>query len=474
MPSLGADMDEGTLVEWLVVPGDTVHRGDIVAVVDTAKSAIEIEVFEDGVVEALLVEPGSTVPVGEPLARIAGGETGHVVAAPTPDAVKDQPPQPEQPPEPPVASPIVRHLAHQRGVDLTELHGSGPDGVVTRTDVEAATSPTSRNVEVHRSYRSDELTRSPGEEEGRVRASPFARRRASELDVDLAQVMGTGADGAITVADVERDASATAAASPAASPAPPAPTHDNVEAQRSHRSGELTRSGRESAKEKARAKQAAMRAVIGELMARSKREIPHYYLTQQIDLRSAMEWMREANAGRGIESRLVPAVLLLKATALAVRKVPEVNGFFVDGTFRPSEHVHLGVAVSLRGGGLVAPAIHDADQRSLDELMASLKDLVSRARAGRLKGSEMSDPTITVTNLGDQGVESVVGVIYPPQVGLVGFGRIVERPWAVDGMLAVHPVVTASLAADHRVTDGHRGGLFLAAVDDYLQRPEEL
>ena len=122
----------------------------------------------------------------------------------------------------------------------------------------------------------------------------------------------------------------------------------------------------------------------------------------------------------------------------------------------------------------MAPAIHDAQTRDLDDLMAALKDVVARARAGRLRGSEMSDPTITVTNLGDQGVESVVGVIYPPQVALVGFGRVVERPWAVDGMLAVHPVVTATLAADHRVTDGHRGGLFLAAVDDLLQRPEDL
>jgi pyruvate dehydrogenase E2 component (dihydrolipoamide acetyltransferase) len=447
-------MDEGTLVEWLVAPGDTVHRGDIVAVVDTAKSAIEIEVFEDGVVEALLVEPGTTVPVGEPLARIAGREAGPVVGAPTPEMVKDQPPQPGQPM---VASPIVRHLAHQRGVDLAAVHGSGPDGVVTRSDVEAATPPLD-TVSADRGPGPTELTRS---EEGRVRASPFARRRASELGVDLSAVTGTGPDGAITVADVE-------GASVRDKPSP----SDTGSAKTA---GEPLRTNApQDAKQMAKAKQAAMRAAIGELMARSKREIPHYYLTQQIDLRSAVEWMREANSARGVESRLVPAVLLLKATALAVRKVPEVNGFFVDGTFRPGEHVHLGVAVSLRGGGLVAPAIHDADQRSLDELMASLKDLVSRSRAGRLKGSEMSDPTITVTNLGDQGVESVVGVIYPPQVGLVGFGRIVERPWAVDGMLAVHPVVTASLAADHRVTDGHRGGLFLSAVDDLLQRPEEL
>jgi pyruvate dehydrogenase E2 component (dihydrolipoamide acetyltransferase) len=146
----------------------------------------------------------------------------------------------------------------------------------------------------------------------------------------------------------------------------------------------------------------------------------------------------------------------------------------VDDAFRPSEHVHLGVAVSLRQGGLIAPAIHDADTLDLDALMAALRDLVTRARGGRLRGSEMSDGTLTVTSLGDRGVEAVHGVIYPPQVALVGFGRVVDRPWAVDGMLAVRPVVTATLAADHRATDGHVGGLYLSAVDDLLQRPEEL
>lgn len=217
-----------------------------------------------------------------------------------------------------------------------------------------------------------------------------------------------------------------------------------------------------------------MREAIGALMARSKREIPHYYLTQSIDLSTALAWLRETNASRGVETRILPAALLLKATALAIRAVPEVNGFYVDGAFRASDGVHLGVAVALRGGGLVAPALHDTDTLTLDQVMLGLKDLVARARAGRLRGSEMADPTLTVTNLGDQGVEAVHGVIYPPQVALVGFGKVVERPWAVDGMLAVHPVVTATLAADHRVTDGHRGGLFLAAIDARLQRPEEL
>jgi pyruvate dehydrogenase E2 component (dihydrolipoamide acetyltransferase) len=136
--------------------------------------------------------------------------------------------------------------------------------------------------------------------------------------------------------------------------------------------------------------------------------------------------------------------------------------------------VHLGVAVSLRGGGLVAPAIHDADRLSLDELMVSLRDLVERARAGRLRSSEMADPTITVTSLGDQGAEEVFGVIYPPQVAMVGFGRIVERPWARDGLLGVHPTVRATLAADHRASEGHEGSRFLATLDRLLQAPEAL
>jgi pyruvate dehydrogenase E2 component (dihydrolipoamide acetyltransferase) len=217
-----------------------------------------------------------------------------------------------------------------------------------------------------------------------------------------------------------------------------------------------------------------MRQTIANLMARSKREIPHYYLQETVDAAAADAFVRRYNAQVDLSQRILPAVVLLKAAALAVRAVPEMNGFVVDGRFERSEHVHLGVAVSLRGGGLVAPAIHDADTLPLPELMARLKDLVARTRAGRLRGSEMSDPTITVTNLGDQGSELVHGVIYPPQVALVGFGRMVQRPWAVDGMLTVRPVVTVTLAADHRVSDGHRGGRYLAAVADLLQRPEEL
>jgi pyruvate dehydrogenase E2 component (dihydrolipoamide acetyltransferase) len=217
-----------------------------------------------------------------------------------------------------------------------------------------------------------------------------------------------------------------------------------------------------------------MRQAIARSMAHSKREIPHYYLANHIDLDRALGWLTAHNEDRPISERILPAVLLLKATALALRETPDLNGYWVDGGFRPSESIHLGVAISLREGGLVAPAIHDVDRLSLEELMLSLRDLVNRARSWRLRSSEMSDPTITVTNLGDRGVETAFPVIIPPQVAIVGFGRVVDQLVAVDGQPVVHPVVHATLAGDHRVTDGHRGALFLDALDRLLQEPENL
>ena len=217
-----------------------------------------------------------------------------------------------------------------------------------------------------------------------------------------------------------------------------------------------------------------MRLAIARLMSRSKREIPHYYVSNTVDLGPALSWLRERNRSVPMSARMVPAALLLKAAALAARGVPELNGFWAEDHFVPAPVVHLGVAVSLRGGGQITPAIHDAADLPAAELMSRLRDLVSRARAGRLRGSELTDATITVTNLGDQGVESVTGVIYPPQVALVGLGKITERPWAVDGLLGIRPVVITTLAADHRATDGYAGARFLSLLAELLQEPEEL
>jgi pyruvate dehydrogenase E2 component (dihydrolipoamide acetyltransferase) len=380
LPSLGADMDEGTLLTWQVKPGDSVKRGQVVAVVDTSKAAVDVEIWNDGVVSELRVQPGEKVPVGTVLATLlaAGEEATAAPMAATPAAAAAPPPAP-------VAA------AKRRAV------------------------------------------------------SPTARKRAKELGIDPETVRGTGAQGAVTLADIE-----AAAKAPAATPATVAPAATAIDRQKE------------------------MRRAIAAAMGRSKREIPHYYLSETFAVDNALTWLQQYNQNLAITERILVAVLQLKAVALALQRFPQFNGFYQDGDFHPATAVHTGVAIALRGGGLVAPAIHDVQSKPLEQLMRELADLVKRARAGSLRSSEMSDPTITVTNLGDQGVESVLGVIYPPQVALVGFGRIAERPWALGGGLRVAPLVTATLAADHRVSDGHQGALFLAELRDVLQQPERL
>jgi pyruvate dehydrogenase E2 component (dihydrolipoamide acetyltransferase) len=381
MPSLGADMEAGTLVEWHVKPGDAVKRGDVVAVVETDKGLVDVEIWEGGIIDTLVVPAGSKVPVGTMLATTRGA--GIPVQ---PQAPAQAPPR-ESPTPHVLASPAAKQLARERGVDLTQIRGTGPHDSITREDV------------------------------ARVAQAPTAPQAPTTPQV------------------------------PMAAKAPTAPPGTDA---------------------------GAMRRAIAAAMARSKREIPHYYLSNDVDVSLSLSWLQRENASRPVTERLLFAALLLKSTALAVRDVPETNGFFVEGAFRPSERIHVGVAISLRQGGLIAPAIHDVDRKSLSEIQSALGDLVARVRAGRLRSSEMTDPTLTVTNLGDQGVQSVLGVIYPPQVALVGFGRVADRVWASDGMIGVRPVMTCSLSADHRASDGHRGGVFLAAIARLLQKPEAL
>jgi len=217
-----------------------------------------------------------------------------------------------------------------------------------------------------------------------------------------------------------------------------------------------------------------MRKAIAAAMARSKREIPHYYLQHSIDLEAATTWLAEANAERTPPERLLMAALFVKATALALKQYPEFNGHFVDGRMERSESVHLGVAVAIRGGGLIAPAIHDADTLDVGSLMAALKDVTARMRAGRVRSSELTDPTATFSSLGDRGVEGLWGVIYPPQVALVGFGKVLSRPAVINDQVVPRPQVQVSLSGDHRANDGHRGALLLNAIDKLLQSPEAL
>jgi len=389
MPSLGADMEAGTLVEWLVKPGDKVKHGDIIAVVETQKGAIEIEVFEAGQVEEILVGLNTKVPVGTPLARIRSETEAAEIApavlapsaplepSPTKPIIPEGPRPIIQPPTAPAfkrTSPAARRLAQIGGLDLSAIKGSGPGGAIIRADVERALGAPSAQIE---------------------------QKRAIGLDLN------------------------------------------------------------------------AMRIAIAAAMASSKKEIPHYYLQHQA-VTACEEWVARINATRAPSDRLLLGALAIKSVALACQRFPAFNGFYQRGRYEPSAAVHAGVAIAIRGGGLAAPALRDADKLSLDELMARLHDLVHRTRTGRLRSSEIADPTITVSSLGDRGVEALYGIIYPPQVALVGFGRPVQRPWVVDGAVVPRSIITITLSADHRVSDGHAGALFLAEIGRLLQEPDKL
>ncbi len=491
MPSLGADMEVGKVAKWLVGPGDVVRRGDVVAVVETEKSTIEVEIFEAGVIEELLVPEGDEVPVGTALARVGASEET-LARAPVPEPAPESAPAPATKgprsavlasavastgkgrPGGPVVSPVVRHLAERLGVDVHALDGSGAGGAITRGDVESAGARlrevrhapigAGRCAPVRGGRPSPPPVRRAHPSLTGVRSSPMARRVATELGVEIGDIQGTGPGGAIVESDVRRAARRKPSVA-----APPLGESGEQEAPKQTRPAPATLG---TVADDAR--QVAMRRAIGALMARSKREIPHYYLSTDIDMSRAVAWLEQTNVERPVTARLVVPVLLIKATALAVATVPEMNGFMRGDTFEPSQDVHVGVAVSLRTGGVIAPAIHHVDRLPIDELMVALRDLVNRARGGVLRSSEMSDPTITVTNLGDLGVDSVFGVIYPPQVALVGFGRVAERAWAAHGMVGVRSCATATLSADHRVSDGHRGGRFLGTIDRLLQHPEDL
>ncbi|MDX1804768.1 MAG: dihydrolipoamide acetyltransferase family protein [Alcanivorax sp.] len=413
MPSLGADMASATLLEWWVKPGDRVKKGDVIAVVETSKGAIEIEVFTDGVVEEILVPAGQEVAVGTVMAHIDAAE-GDAEAGPasTPASAPASAPRP--------------------GVES----GSEPAEPSAQPPAEPQIEPPTPTVQPER----------PGQSQTaigkRQPVSPAARRLAREQGLDLAMLQGAGKT--VHRQDVKQ-ALATQ------TPATPAP---EVASSRPDRPG--------------------MRQAIAAAMTRSKREIPHYYLAERIDLRAASVWLSQFNSERPPQQRLLMSALLLRATALALQQYPQMNGFYRDDHFLAGAGIHMGVAISLRGGGLVTPAIHEVDKLSPPDLMRHLLDMTERARRGQLRSSEVTDATVTVTALGERGVESVYGVIFPPQVAIVGFGKVSEQPCVVGDGIAIHPMVQATLAADHRVSDGHLGARFLAAIATRLQHPEQL
>lgn len=390
MPSLGADMADGTLVEWLKKPGDQVKRGDIMATVETQKGLIDIEVFDEGTIEKLLIQENTKVPVGTLMALINPVKK-----------IESEPAIPE----------IVKEVAIQP-TEETVIPAFVPESIA-------------------------------------IKISPLAKKIATENNLDLSQIKGSGENGAITRKDVE----------------------EAIEQRKPIPEKEISELAAEPNKEQNSSN--SVRAAVAAAMSRSNREIPHYYLEKKIDLKKALAWMHEKNKELPIQKRILPAALLIKAVACSLKEVPELNAVWeTDLQLKPE--INIGFVVSLRNGGIIVPAIHAADLKSVDELMESLNDIIPRARALRLRSSELSDSTITITSIGEGGADLVYGLIYPPQVAIIGFGSISEQAFAENGLLGVRPIIQVSLAGDHRATDGLIGSRFLVSLNNVLQNPEAL
>lgn len=349
MPSLGADMDQGKLMKWMIKPGNEVKKGQTIAVVETTKSTVEIESFRDGKVLELVGKEGDEINVGKTIAYFD---------VPGTEAIRETPPVPLRM----KVSPAARRLADEKGIDLNKVKGSGPEGQIELKDVE-------------------EL----GEKKG----------------VNL-------------------------------------------------------------------------REAIAKAMSRSKKEIPHYYLKTSVNLNKLLEWIDHKNQILSSEERLLIPVVFLRAMLLAVREHPKMNGYYEHGKFEQKKSIHLGVAIAFKGEGVMVPALMEAETQTLSQLNSAFQDLLVRTRKGELKNRELTEGTITITNVGDLGSDEVFGIIFPPQVALVGIGRIRKEPIVEERGVIPGFVVDVTLSADHRVTDGLAGARFLQSIQKYLMNPNLL
>ena len=402
MPSLGADMEDGTLVEWRKQPGDAINRGDIIAEVDTQKGLIEIEVFDDGIISELLVKEGEKVPVGTPMALIKTSRA---------EVIKEK----ERLKETKIPS------EEKETLQPTEDHPA-------ETNIPKGYSPQ------------------------RIKVSPLARRIAEENHIDLSEITGTGENGAITKVDVNKAISQQEIFKP---------EEKHEETLPKKKPEKVTDTGE------------GIRMAVAAAMSKSNREIPHYYLEKKIDISRALAWLKESNKERSVKERLLTVVLLIKAVAKSLDEVPQLNATWENGLHIKNE-INIGFVVSLKSGGVIVPSINNADLKNLSQIMEALNDLIPRARAMKLRSSELGNSTITLTSLGEDGADSVLGVIYPPQVAVIGFGGIKEETWVENGMLGIRTIITASLAGDHRANDGLTGSRFLNILAKNLQNPEAL
>ncbi len=445
MPNLGFDVQQARLIEWVKKPGDTIKQGEILAVVESDKANVELESIASGVILEQLAAAGVEVPVGSVIARI-GQPSELKTAAPIPPlAPPAAAPHAEETSKTADVSPIARRLAEDNKIDLTTITGSGPRGRITKEDVEAAMAkPASSASSVQR------------EETAGVRALPKVRKAAREAGIDLSEVPASSANGITTMADLEtyQQAATPVQPIPAAqpvtptTPAPPAPSPIREGAQVIP----LSR----------------MRQMIGKRLSDSMREAPHFYVTGEFDLDSALKRLSTLP-----EPRPGVNVLIQYLAIQALRRVPALNATYENETLYRHDSINLAVAVALEDG-LLTPVLAGAERFSLEGLAQETRKLIQRTRANKLQPNDLQGGTFTISNLGViRQVDQFTAVINPPQVAILAVGTVKQRAVVIDGGLHIHQTVHLTLSGDHRVVDGMQLGQFMAAFQaelDYFSK----
>ncbi len=455
MPQMGYDMQQGTVVRWHKQEGDAVARGDVLADIETDKATVEFEAFVSGVLRKIVAQEGIAIPVGDLIAVITGpdealpegllsgrgsgnkddapaGNGATSVAAQPVSTVASAPPA-ASPGGEVRASPIARRLAREQGIDLAVVTGTGPGGrivekdVLNHTDAGAQTSPVATAA-------------------AEVRASPIARRLAREGGIELALVTGTGPGGRIVEQDVLNHLEAASQ-----------PSSDAASASAQPEQVDLSR----------------MRQTIAKVTSDSKRDIPHFYVSSEVDMTKATEMRGDLNEVLASESRVSVNDLVVKACAMALQKFPKFNAFYQGGHLQMNPDINIGIAIALESG-LIVPGINGCQAKSLVEIAAASRDLIARAHSGTLRNEEYSGTTFSVSNLGMFDVDSFTAIIYPPHAAILAVGRVKEQAVARDGQVTVAQIMTATLSVDHRVADGAEAARFIMEIKGLLEKPAAL
>ena len=497
MPALSPTMEEGTLAKWLIAVGDTISAGDIMAEIETDKATMEFEAVDEGVLAKILVEEGSeNVAVGTVIAMLAEeGEDPDTIEAPsgkdtpTPEPAPAPAPSPAPAPTPapatkdgPAASPSARKLAEANGIELEQVEGTGPEGKITKGDVEGAVARGTKaggpgGSEAGAGKAGDPepaggYGRAPGQGSGsanggeprggkRLIASPLARRIAEQQGIDLSQVEGSGPNGRIVKADVE-------SFEPARVPAEAGTSEQGAQPKEAPASASAHDEHGAPYEEQ---KLSNVRKVIARRLTESKQTVPHYYLTIDIRLDPLLDLRRQLNASLEPDGvKLSVNDLLIKALARALIRVPQCNVSFHGDTMRTYSRADISVAVAAPSG-LITPIIGGADTKGLAQISREMKALAGKAREGKLQPHEYQGGTASLSNLGMYGIRQFDAVINPPQGMILAVGAGQQAPWVQDGEIVPATVLSASGSFDHRAIDGADGAQLMEAIKQLCEEP---